>query len=301
MKKSNRLFLMVSLIGILLITLFIVQSEMRVKAQDDLISSLTNTLLQEGVPLKDISILNRSPFQIEIAIQRSRSEKLWSSKDLWYDQLARREATLSYKKGHRLDSYVLSVYDIDGKLLDWGQTFLSPNRISQKPYPFINKEADDNKAENKAKELIELYGLTLDSLKVTSGIGSSTNVQLLKIQLSTDDVSLASKEIPDLVSSAHFLVPKINQEPGGRIAIIWLMIVDSKGKPLMVYLWDLELSCERGGSAEGITRWFSSPPASEGEIEFTPSPITTEYPTPIIQPYPDPSGQKIPPIKTPYP
>lgn len=44
----------------------------------------------------------------------------------------------------------------------------------------------------------------------------------------------------------------MNEEPGARIAVVWLKIEDAEGNPLLEYLWDLELSIERGGAAEGV-------------------------------------------------
>jgi hypothetical protein len=294
MINTKRLLLIATIMFVLVASFLVIQKVIRVRAQDDLITSLSETLTHEGVPLLNITTLSRSPFQIEISIERTQNIDEWSSDDLWYDHLSRREAELAYLNGHRLDSYTLAVYNPQGELLKWEQTFLSPGAISQNPYPYKNATPDDKTVEQNANDLIELYGLSLDSLQVKTGIGSRVDVQLLTIQMSANDLSIVNEAVPNIIPSIRIMTMKLNEVPGGRIAIIWLKIINNKGDPLLEYLWDLELDVERGGTEEGVTSWFTGPLSEpEGDMEPTNLPLATVSPTLTNQPYPEPINPKV--------
>lgn len=278
------LLIAVFAIGVVISSYFVLQ----VKAQTDAISELNERLKQAGLHIQDISIESRNPFQIEIVVIQKNNDGEWSSDAFWQDHLIKREVELSYKYGHELDSYSLFYADENGQIMKGGQKFLYPSDPSQKPYPFNSSTPDDQVVKKMISERIELFGVNLESIDVTTGIGSFNDVQLLKINLSTNDLQIADRAASRIVLSIRQLVEEINDEPGVRIAVVWVELVDETQEPLLVYLWDLELHNEKGGTAEGITDGFPSP----AEPEENKDPTRTPYPTLTTQPYPEPSEQK---------
>ena len=275
------LLLVVSAISILFASYLVLQ----VRAQTDTVSDLSLRLQQAGVQIENISVVHRNPFQIKIVVQRPGNNGTWSSDEFWQDHLIKRETVLSYKYGHRLDSYTIIYIDENGEVMKGGQKFLYPSDPSQNPYPFNSSVPDDQIVENMVLDQIELFGVDLESVQVITGIGSFSDVQLLKINLSTNDLEVADKAASRLVFSIRQLVEEINEKPGVRIAIVWVEMVDESENPLLVYLWDLELHNERGGTAEGVTDWFPSPDEPENHKDLTPTPFQTL----TVQPYPEPS------------
>ena len=288
------LIIAVSVISILISSYFVLQ----VRAQTDAVSDLKERLSQAGVQTEDISVVSRNPFHIKIVVQRSGNNEKWSSDEFWEDHLLKREAVLSYKYGHRLDSYTLVYIDENGQVVKGGQNFLYPDDPSQNPHPFNSSTPDDQVVEKLVMDRVELFGLDLESIEVTTGIGSFSDVQFLRIMLSTNDLTVADKAASRIVFSTRQLVEEINKEQGARIAIVWIELVDETERPLLVYLWDLELHNERGGTAEGITDWFPSP----DEPEENKGPTPTPFPTMTAQPYPEPSEpETIPTTQPSYP
>jgi hypothetical protein len=294
MKFKSVLIVSIIVLGLIAIGFFSIRYVMLAKAQNDLVTDLTNRLSDVGVPVKDVSLENRfplwtesrDPFWVSITIQKIGGMDEWSSEDLWFDQLTRREVELSYQLGYRIDGYSLRRLNSVGEEISNEKTFLSPSDPSQSPYPFNPTDPDDEFVKMLVMERIKTFGLSVDAVKVGTGIGSSKNVQLLTIHLSTQDRQLASQAIPHLVPAIRPMIEEINQQPGARIAIVWVQLVDSNQKIIMEYLWDLELHVERGGTIEGVTGWFTPPPAAEEYIPTATQPVGGEGPTQTDQPYP---------------
>jgi hypothetical protein len=175
--------------------------------------------------------------------------------------------------------------------VDWGRAFLHPGDPSQKPYPFNLSKPDDQIAKKLVLDQINLYGLSLDSLEIDTGIGSSNDVQLMKINLSVPDIQTANKSLTEFILSLEPMVNNINKQPGARIAVVWTKLIDLKGELLLEYFWDLELHGATWHMADGITGgWYSRPDVLEGEQ--TPIPTLPVSPTSTVQPYPPSSEYK---------
>jgi hypothetical protein len=287
------LLIAITAIGILISAHFVLQ----VSAQTDTVTDLTERLIQAGVQTEIIRVLSRNPFQIEIVVQRYSNGEKWSFDEFWEDHIIEREAELTYKYNHRLDSYTIIYVNENGEVIEGGQKFLYPNDPSQIPYPFNSSISDDQIAEKLVMDRIELFGVDLESIEVTTGIGSFSDVQLLKINLSTNDRNVADRAASRLVHSIRQLVEEMNKESGVRIAVVYVELVDDTGTPLLVYLWDLELRKERGGTAEGISDWFPSPVEPEEHKDPTP----TAFPTMTFSPYPESSAPGMPATQPAYP
>lgn len=160
--KSISIVIIASVTLILVsIVLFSVYYLMNAKAQSDLVTDLTDRLLKEGVPLKGInetSLENLAPNCLSITIQRIADEKDWSSEDLWFDQITRREATLSYRYGYNLKCFSLRTLNNEGSEISKTISFLNPTDPSQNPYPFTSEILDDELVEKLVLESIKTYG-----------------------------------------------------------------------------------------------------------------------------------------------
>jgi hypothetical protein len=289
---KNRLgpLLLLAIAGIVVMSLITIPAAMRGKAQTDLVSDLTQRLILEGVPLKEITINSQTPFLIEIVLQSSSDGKKRTREDFWYKHLAWREAALAYKNGDRLDGFTLSLLNSKGDLIDSVQLFLSPDDPSQKPYPFGSTKLDDTVALELVKEQIDLYGLSLERVDISTGIGSDDTVQILKLKLSSPNIDVTNKVLPSFIPSLKPFLTSVNKESGVRIGLLWLEVVDNNDELLLEYLWDLEVERTTWYMAEGIRGgWFSTPLEPESEMKPTITPDGTKPAPPTAQPYPEPN------------
>ncbi|MFC1879223.1 hypothetical protein ACFLZW_04860 [Chloroflexota bacterium] len=283
-KRALVLVLILAIIGIST-AVYIIQGQ----AQSDVTIDLTKRLTQEGIPVESITTESDSPRKIVVTIVSSSNNDKWAPEDFWNKHLTWREATLSYKYGQRLEAVTLIVVNSKGETMDWAQSFFSPEDRSQTPYPFNSSEPDDQIAAEHVKGNIDLRGLELDSVEVTTGVGSFDDVQMLKLDLVAPTLEAANDALPSFIPSLRPLLSKVNKQPGSRIAIVRLDLVDADGNFLLEYIWDLELSRETWHMAEGITGgWFSRPP--DPLPTPTPSTVPEDNPThtPITEPYPSP-------------
>lgn len=80
-----------------------------VKGQDQSATDLSERLKLKGVPIKDIIVTNRLPYQVDIVIQSTSENSALSMDDVWYMQLTRREATLAYRIGMKLNLSLIHI------------------------------------------------------------------------------------------------------------------------------------------------------------------------------------------------
>jgi hypothetical protein len=89
-------------VGIIFIVLLILVITFKVSAQNQFSTDIAERLILEGVPVKGVNTLSRKPYIIEISLQSASTDTHLSLDDNWHMQLARREATFSYRFGNRL-------------------------------------------------------------------------------------------------------------------------------------------------------------------------------------------------------
>lgn len=281
MNKKNLLKLL-PWIGIAIVLMFAIIITIKVSAQNQFSIDIAERLAQEGVPVKQVSTINNFPYEIEISLQSTSTDDHLSIDDNWYMQLARREATFSYRINTRLDSFMLSVYNSNNILIYSDQTYLYPQDLNQKielKLPIIDAVA--------AKEVIvkqlKLSELTLDRLDVNPDVAIGGNGQILLISVSAIDLETVNKSLPGFLSSLFRTLDTINDDYGTYIVLCHLRVVDGSGKILLDYVKDVESGSAQWTSSHGVyDDWFPGPD-NRSDAMRTPTPIEEQfaYPAPL--------------------
>lgn len=256
MKKSK--FVLVS-VFVLIIAVALLILAVQVNAQNQSVEDLTERLKQQGVPVKSITVQSRIPFQIEIVLQSSSDGKNTTLDDLWFAQLARREASLAHRIGVKVDSYRLTFVNTKGEIVTWEQNFLHPSDPSQQSFSSTPSKLDDTATKKAIAERLNLSGMTLDQLDVSSSVLRGDSRQIVTLQLSVPDLESANKALPSFLLSLRPLLDDINAKQGTRIAICRMRLVDRQGRVLLNYIWDLETREETSSSVSGLIQWYPRP------------------------------------------
>jgi len=267
---------------LILILIFSVLSVMAVKAQEDLVTELNTRLTQLGVPVIDMSIDSRVPFQITILLQSSTTADHRTDEDALNEYLAYREAYLSHKFGLDLDSFIISLVNVNGDVIHWEQRFLTLRYTN--PDFSAPKNMDNQATETLLREQLDFQGLQIDELTVTTGAGSEQDVQTVSIRLTASSLQAANAAIPGLIGTLISNLSKINQESDiALIAVCRLWVIDKNGDILLSYLYDLELGMQRWGMAPGVTQdWFPHPVETYSPPPVLPTLTPPSYPSPLL-------------------
>src|SRR5258708_38446972 len=75
----------------------------QVNAQDDIIGELKSKLAEQNVPVKEIRIVNRIPFQIEFTIQSASDGQLVASDDPLFGAIVQSEVASARRRGVKID------------------------------------------------------------------------------------------------------------------------------------------------------------------------------------------------------
>jgi hypothetical protein len=270
------------IIPVILILIFSVFAVMEVKAQEDLVAELATRLTRLGVPVKDVSIDSKVPFQITILLQSSTTTDHRTDEDALNEYMAYREAYLSNKFGLDLDSFIISLVNVNGDVIGWEQRFLTL-RYSNPDFS-APKNLDNQATESLLREQLDFQGLQIDALTVTTGAGSEQDVQSVSIRLSASSLQAANTAIPGLIGTLISNLSKINQEGEvSLIAVCRLWVVDKNGDILLSYLYDLELGMQQWGMAQGVTDdWFPHPVETYSPPPVLPTVTPLSYPSPPV-------------------
>ncbi len=273
------------IIPALLILIFSTLSVLEVWAQEDLVTELNHRFIQLGVPVKDVVVANRLPFQITIILQSNTTGDQRTAEDASNEYLAEREATLAHKFGLNLDSFIITLVNKQGKEINWSEIFLDPRYINKiRQFSSANKHLDNQATETLLKDQLDFQGLAVDELTVTTGVGSEQDVQSVSIRLSAPSLEATNRAIPDLIGSLMNRLKKINRESDSTlVAVCRLWILDSTGNILLSYLYDLELESQTWGMAPGVTNdWFPHPEGMPTIAPILPTATPASYPPPIM-------------------
>lgn len=276
---------------VLLALLFI---SIRVNAENESIDELRSRLIQYKVPLIEVNLISRFPFQVEIIIQTENKDNRATLDDLWNAQLVRREASMAYSWGLKIDNYKIVFIDNAGKTINWEQNFLSPDQASQK----INNPVDEPRMDNTAAKSALFAAMKLENMKVdlfdvrTDEINK--NRQLLLIQIDLVSLSKANQILPEFIPGLRLAIDKINAQ-GSRIVLCRMRVVDHNATVLLNYVWDSETREETSTSVNGLAAWYPHPKQQSASstpiaktIESYPAPAGKETQLQTPQPYPAP-------------
>ena len=270
------------IIPVILILIFLVLSVMKANAQEDLVTELTIRLTRLGVPVNDVIIDSKVPFQITIILQSSTTGNHGTDEDALNEYMAYREAYLADKFGLTLDSFIISLVNINGDVIGWEQRFLTLRYTN--PDISAPKNLDSQATETLLREQLDFQGLQIDELTVTTGAGSEQDVQTVSIRLTASSLQAANTAIPDLIGTLISQLSKINQESDvALIAVCRLWVTGDNGDILLSYLYDLELGLQQWGMAPGVTdNWFPHPVETYSPPPVFPTLTPPSYPLPLL-------------------
>lgn len=179
-------------VGGLFVILLILVITVKVYAQYQFSADIAERLIQEGVPVKEIKTLNHLPYVIDISLQSSSTDNHLSLDDNWNMQLARREATFSYRFGTRLDSFILNVYNSNNELISSEQQYLYPEDLNQQ-LDVKSPIVDALTAEDIILNQLQLGELSLDILEVNPDIAIGGSGQVLELSVSARNLETVNK------------------------------------------------------------------------------------------------------------
>lgn len=248
--KNSRLLIWLG-ISISLVAGALAYFVVRVNAQGDIISDLTNRLSAKGIPLKSIEPQSLIPLNLEITLQRTdeRDKPL----EAFYVHAVKREVTLSRERGFGVDGLTLVILNTAGDVEYW---VAEPIKEIPEPNPVPPGIDNDMTAISIAKNL-NLYGLALDSIDVSV---DERNTQTASLLLRVTDIETANKALPEFMPSLRPFLSDLNESSGTKIRVFKIELFDDKGELLLRYVLDLELEQETWWMAEGVTMdWFPHP------------------------------------------
>lgn len=267
------LVVLVSITGLLAI---------QVRAQDQSASDLAERLRQRGVPVLYVDTISRIPYVIKIAIQSASNDQKLQVEDNWNMILARREATISYRLGPRINSYQLVVYNQKGEKIFSSEKFLYADDLSQTLSIPANLPLESQRTKEVVLEELRLDGFSLDSLDIIPENVPGNNGQILIIQVSAADVTSANRWIDSLMGSLLKMLDTINSDHGTYITLCHLRVVDKEGTVLLDYVEDTEIGYQQWSTGEGLRgNWYSQPELeSESLVPTSMSTNPDAYPPP---------------------
>jgi hypothetical protein len=197
-------------------------------------------------------------------------------------QLARREATFSYRFGTRLDSFILNVYNSNKELISSEQQYLYPEDLNQQldvKSPIVDASA----AEDIILNQLQLGELSLDILEVNPDIAIGGSGQVLELSVSARNLETVNKSLPIFIGSLFKILATSNEEYGTYIVLCHLRVMDKNGKILLDYVKDVEGGSAQWASATGVNNdWFPIPNKyGNSQTSLTPTANQISYPAPI--------------------
>lgn len=227
-----------------------------VYAQDDMVAQLRTELVQRGVPVKSIEILNRVPFELDVKVQSKSSTRMAEPEDALFDSAVHRQVALTRARGSAIDQIRVTFLNSQGAPIFWSYV---PVRQVQ----LIKGHGLDNAAtEQLLRKQLPVNGMSLTDLSVREDRGGG---QVVQAHLSAQDLQVANSALPQFMADTPALLRKLNTEKAAGIAILKVELTTGAGEELLKYVYDLQLDKENWWQADGLTHdWFSEPLASNG-------------------------------------
>ena len=252
----------------------------RVNAENQSIDELRNRLIQYKVPLQEVNLLSRFPFQVEIIIQTDHTNNRATLDDLWNSQLVRREASMAHSWGVKIDNYKILFVDENGKVINWEQNFLSPDQASQKiNFPVDAPQMDNISAKSAIFASLQLQNRKVDLFDVQND-EVNKNHQILLIQMNLESVGKANQILPEFIPSLRLAIDEVNAQ-GARIVLCRMRVIDNNDGILLNYVWDSETREETSTSIDGLAAWYPRPKPQDATPTLATNP-PEPYPAPVL-------------------
>jgi hypothetical protein len=256
-------------ISVVLITLLTGQ----VRAQSDVVAELKTRLLNKGVPVKDIVIKNRNPFQVEITLQSTSSDQNIKPDDAIFVEAAHYEVALLRKRQTKLDVAKVVLMNSQGQPIYWSEI---PVDKTLDTAPVVPSKTDRVTVIKALQDKVPLSGMVYQTLDV--GL-DEFGAQVITIRLTAQDIEQANNAIPTFMATLPAVIRKLKDEQGAQIASYRVDVSDSAGTPLLKYV-NYYLASEEHASwwqADNVTSdWFPHPPPPARPANSLPA-----YPPPL--------------------
>lgn len=271
MKSGYKYLALIVIIGIT--SLFLTA---RVNAQNQTIDDLTQRLKQRNIPLKSVAIKSRVPFQVEITLQSlGHATQALDDTNAWFILLTEREATLAYRWGTRIDSYVLTLVNDKGEQLSQSQQYLYPNDRNQQLGTPTPAQVDNITAQKLIVERLRTGEMSIQRLEVIPDALLESRGQILLIELLVTDAETANRSLAPFMTSLYQTLDTLNTNQGARIILCRLKVLDRHGRVLFTFMRDLEV---------GYTKQAAIPELDRNAFIRRGPPT----PVPTLAPYPPP-------------
>ncbi len=249
----------------------------KVSAQDQSSSTLADRLKRRGVPVSEVKISSRLPFELNVTLQSKSATTAFTNEDSWNALLTEHELRLANQNGVKLNSYTVRMVNANGKEIAKHQSFLDePGKPASTPVSFV---VDNARAEEKIKTLLQPGEIRLTLIQVSSDAIEGKNAQILLVQGSVTDKDAANRSLLSFLDSFKDVLNKPMPEAAMYIPLGRARITDSQGQQILDYAIDCQTGTELFSIAPGVTNsFFPHPPA----MDVPPSPAleTTGIPQP---------------------
>jgi len=274
--KRSRLLLIIPAALIVVVVLVLL-------LQNHTAASIDRRLTKAGATVKHVTITDRLPFRLEIALQSASEDDSLVPDDRWVLLLAQHEATFAYRWGLRLNSFLLVVVNSKDETIYSTETFLSAEDLNQKSLTSATSPVDDATTADIIRSNLNLAGLSLSSLEVSRENTAEGSRRILQLTLTATSLQDANKSLTPFLGSFFKMLDTINMENDTALVLCRLQILDGQQTVLMDYVKDLESGYTLWSWDPGLSSdWLPQPPF---DAQATPWPnIPTAYPADSLEP-----------------
>lgn len=228
-------------------------SLIQVTPQQDIVSYLQERYEQENVPVTSISILNQSPLQLEITLQSASDGMKGTSDDPINYHKVEREIILAQQKGYVIESFNRNIVNKLGERIAGDTTWVHTEYMILDNPP---SRVSDNTTETLVSERLNLYGLTLTNINLSSFEG----IQTLTTELSAASLEEANSGIKSFLWMLPQLIKDVNSR-GAQIQVCEVQLRDENGNLLLNYMLDSQLRSQSWWTADNFPIELGSEPA----------------------------------------
>ena len=264
---------------------------LQVNAQNQTANDIQSRLITKGVPVKSVFTISRVPYKVEITLNSQSKDSHLTVDDDWSMILAKREATLAYRIGPRMDSYRINVVNVNGKLIFSSDDFIYPDSPSQNiaaKQSLLNSQQAIDYVTGQLKTG-DLQQTMIDVLP-EDHLGSPG--QILMIQLTATDVTSANQSFPAFINSLLTLFNTLKTKQGLNIVLCHVRMVNYDGSILFDFVQDLETGEGQWTGSKELTYndWYPHPPTTiPPQAQSTPPALKVAPTTNSAVAYPAPS------------
>lgn len=290
----KKILSLAAFLGVLFLLVFSFCAPQEMAANQNPLTDIPARLKQQGIPvIRVIPADQQSLTHIEIDLQSESTDENITFDDNWFIVLARREATLAYRRSSRLDSFKIIVYNKNGAEIYGTQTFLYPQDISQN-LKAVQSKMDNFKTRDILLNDIKLENLTLKKFEVGSDVSEGNGGQIITLFVSGKDLESVNQSLPAFLESWSAMLETANSKYGTNIALCHLRIMDDKEAILVDEVRDVEIGFTQLKQVKGVKRMHASPAGDEenspqtnysypppGQTEDSSSKTTQTYPPPL--------------------